>query len=72
MKSFIFFTSEGYTQDPNHKDISNMQILGDATGKDILEAFHNFKQNQPYLSEFAFKELVALEYIGDFIRHLEL
>ena len=72
MKSFIFFTNEGYTQDPNHKEIANMQILGSGDGLDILEAFKNFKHNQSYLSESAFKEVIALEYIGDFIRHLEL
>lgn len=72
MKSFIFFTNEGFTQDPNHKEISNMQILGDGSGENILEAFKNFKHNQSYLSSFAFKEVTALEYTGDFIRHLEL
>ncbi len=72
MKSYIFFTNEGFTQDSNHKDIPNMQILGAGDGIDILEAFKNFKHNQSYLSEFAFKEVIALEYVGDFIRHLEL
>jgi len=72
MKSFIFFTDEGFTQDPNDKEIANMQILGTGNGNEILEAFKNFKDNQSYLSEFSFKEVIALEYIGDFIRHLEL
>lgn len=72
MKSFIFFTNEGFTQDPNHKEIPNMQILGSGEGDEILEAFKNFKQNQSYLSEFTFREVIALEYIGDMIRHLEL
>ena len=72
MKSFIFFTNQGYTQDPNHKEIPNMQILGDGVGNNVIEAFTFFKRNQSYLSEFAFKEVIALEYVGDFIRHLEL
>ena len=72
MKSFIFFTNDGFTQDPNHKEISNMQILGDGAGNNITEAFKKFKQNQSYLSEYGFKDVIALEYIGDFIRHLEL
>lgn len=72
MRSFIFFTDEGFAQDPNHKEIPNMQILGTGNGDEILEAFKNFKQNQSYLSEFSFKNIIALEYIGDFIRHLEL
>ena len=49
-----------------------MQILGHGDGKDIAEAFKSFKNNQSYLSEFSFKNIIALEYIGDMIRHLEL
>ena len=49
-----------------------MQILGTGLGKDILEAFKNFKHNQSYLSEFSFKNIIALEYIGDMICNLEL
>ena len=40
--------------------------------KQVTEAFKKFKQNQSYLSEYGFKDVIALEYIGDFIRHLEL
>lgn len=72
MKSFLFFTDEGFTYDPNEKIIENLQILGTGEGDDILEAFKHFKINQSYLKEFAFKEVIALEYVGDFIRNLEL
>ena len=71
-KNYLFFTSEGFTFDPNNKEIQNMQILGDATGKDILEAFKNFKINQPYLKNFSFKNVMAIQTIGDVIRNLEL
>ena len=72
MKSFIFFTDEGYTFDPQNNEVSNMQLLGDGSGNDVMEAFKSFKHNQSYLSNTAFKEVIALEYVGDFIRHLEL
>ena len=72
MKNYLFFTTDGYSFDPNNKEIPNMQILGFASGNDILEAFKEFKQHQSYLVDFAFKEVVALEYIDEFIRHLEL
>jgi phosphatidylinositol kinase/protein kinase (PI-3 family) len=72
MKTFIFITDEGFTTDPNKKEIENLQVLGTGEGKDILEAFKHFKTNQSYLKEFAFKEVIALEYVGDFIRNLEL
>lgn len=72
MKNFLFFTNEGFTFDSNNKKITNMQILGHGEGQDILEAFRHFKINQSYLNNFAFNEVVALEYVGDFIRNLEL
>ena len=72
MRNFIFFTTEGLTYDPNNKEITNMQILGSEEGEDILEAFKNFKISHSYLREFAFKDVNAIECIGDFIRNLEL
>lgn len=72
MKQFLFFTREGFTFDPNHKELHNMQILGDGTGDDVLEAFVNFKRDQDYLLERGFKEVIAVQYVGDMIRHLEL
>lgn len=71
-KNFLFFTSEGFIFDCNNKKIKNMQILGDAIGKDVLEAFKNFKINQSYLKDFAFKNVMAIQTIGDVIRNLEL
>ncbi|MDD5158103.1 hypothetical protein [Sulfurimonas sp.] len=72
MRNFLFFTTEGYTCDPSNKEITNMQILGSQEGVDILEAFKNFKISHSYLREFAFKDVNAIECIGDFIRNLEL
>lgn len=72
MKNYLFFTDEGYTYDSHNKEIPNMQILGCAEGIDILEAFQNFKENESYLSKFSFKNVIALEFVGDFIRNLEL
>ena len=72
MGNYIFFTNEGFTYDPNNKEIPNMQILGSAEGENILEAFKNFKRDQSYLKDFSFKEVTALESIGDFIKNLEL
>ena len=71
-KNFLFFTSEGFTSDSNNKKIENMQILGDATGKDVLEAFKNFKINQPYLKNFSFTNVMAIQTVGYVIRNLEL
>lgn len=72
MKNYLFLTDEGYCYDSLKKEIPNMQLLGSAEGNDILEAFKHFKENQSYLSEFSFKNLIALEFIDGFIRNLEL
>ena len=71
-KNFLFFTSEGFTSDCNNKKIENMQILGDGFGEDIFEAFKNFKNEQAYLKDFTFKNVMAIQTIGDVIRNLEL
>lgn len=63
---------EGFTFDSNHKELHNMQILGDGTGTDVLEAFSNFKSDQDYLVQHGFKEVIAVQYVGDMIRQLEL
>ena len=71
-KNFLFFTSDGFTFDCNNKKIENMQILGDGFGEDIFEAFKNFKSEQSYLKDFTFKNVMAIQTIGDVIRNLEL
>lgn len=72
MKKFLFFTIEGFTFDLHYKELHNMQILGDGAGDDVLEAFASFKHNQDYLLSSGFKEIIAVQYVGNFIRHLEL
>ena len=72
MKSFLFFTTEGFTSDPNDKAINNTQILGSADGADVTEAFKNFKQTHSYLQEYAFTSVVAQECVGSCMRSLEL
>ena len=71
-KNFLFFTSDGFTFDCNNEKIENMQILGDGFGEDIFEAFKNFKSEQAYLKDFTFKNVMAIQTIGDVIRNLEL
>ncbi|MDF1875204.1 hypothetical protein JHD48_05625 [Sulfurimonas sp. SAG-AH-194-I05] len=72
MKCFLFFTKDGNTFDPANVDTHNMQILGTGKGLDIAEAFSNFKLHQSYLLELSFKNIIALEYVGDMIFDLEL
>ena len=71
-KNFLFFTKDGFTFDSNNKEIQNMQILGDGFGEDIFEAFKNFKIEQKYLKDFSFRNVMAIQTMGDVIRNLEL
>ena len=49
-----------------------MQILGDGFGKDIFEAFKNFKIEHRYLKDFSFKNVMAIQTVGEVITNLEL
>ena len=71
-KNFIFFTKDGFTFDNNNKEISNMQILGDGFGKDIFEAYKNFKIEHGYLKDLSFKNVMAVQTVGEVITNLEL
>ena len=71
-KNFIFFTKDSFTFDNNNKEISNMQILGDGFGKDIFKAFKNFKIEHRYLKDFSFKNVMAIQTVGEVITNLEL
>lgn len=72
MKSFIFYTSDGYTYDKNYHEANNMQLLGHGEGECILEAFECFKVHQSYIHKQAFTNVMALQTVGDAILNLEL
>lgn len=65
MKNYIFITSEGYTFSPNNSDsepdIENCQVLGFVEASDSLEAFKKFKENNLYLNELGFNEVLCYE-----------
>ena len=72
MKNYIFFTMDGFTFDLLNQETNNMQLLGDAMGNNLSDAFTNFKQNQSYLSKLQYKNLMAIETTGDVLRGLKL
>ncbi len=72
MKSFIFYTQEGYTYDNKYHDANNMQLLGHDEGESIIEAFEQFKEHQSYIYKQAFYNVMALQTVGDAILNLEL
>ena len=72
LKQFLFFTQEGYTYEPSGIVTQNLQILGDAEGINLLEAFKNLKLNQPYLKSSTYKNVIAIETVGEVIYNLEI
>jgi hypothetical protein len=65
MKSYIFLTSEGYTFQPDSEstvpDIWNCQVIGLARGIDEKDAFQNLINENPYLLDTNFDQLICLE-----------
>ena len=61
IKSFIFYTPEGFTEDNQHKSIENCQILGWSKGKTAQKAFENLVKENEYLIHTDFNEVIAME-----------
>ena len=54
MKEYIFFTTEGFTQAPDGKDIENSQMLGRSYGKDKHDALQNLLKENPWIEQRGF------------------
>ena len=54
MAEYIFYTAEGFTQDPNGKDVENCQLLGRAYGENINQALDNLFKENPSIREHGF------------------
>lgn len=61
---YVFYTTDGFTQDLNNKDIENCQILGFAKGNSVSEAYNNLLLENNYLKNYSFHNILALETNG--------
>lgn len=65
LKNYIFITTEGYTYSPNNSDsepdVENCQVLGFAIAVNSIEAFIKLKENNSYLKELGFREVLCYE-----------
>lgn len=65
MKAYIFITQEGVTYQPSSRseepDIDNCQVIGFAKGNDKNEAFQNLIEENEYLLDTSFDEVVCFE-----------
>lgn len=56
MNTYMFFTTEGYTEAPNGEPVENVQLLGRIEGSNVSEALDNFLQINPWILEYGFKK----------------
>jgi hypothetical protein len=65
MNSYIFFTKEGYTFQPQSEsdipDIENLQVVGFASGIDEQKAFENLVAENNWLKSASFNEIQCLQ-----------
>ena len=65
MKTFIFVTAEEDTKTKKGEEIENLQVLGITKGSDKNEAFVNFMNENSYLIDTDFNEIIAMELVND-------
>lgn len=61
MPPFIFLTSEGQTTALNLEDIENLQVLGITNGNNSREAFNRLLQENTWIKESDYEEVLCLE-----------
>ena len=65
MKSFIFITNEGHTYQPDsvssEPDIENCQVVGFGSGENMDEAFKAMLEEEKYLLDTTFNEIIGIE-----------
>ena len=71
-KSYLFFSKDGFTYDKSNKLTNNMQLFGTGKGKNINEAYEDFKNNQSYLFSFDYENITAVQTVGEYIPDLKL
>lgn len=60
MTEYMFYTTEGFTQAPDGKDIDNNQLLGRAYGKDKQDALCNLIKDNPWIETRGFEPCEAI------------
>ena len=56
MVEYIFYTAEGFTQDPVGVDVENCQLIGRAFGDNVNEAKNNLLKENSWIEEHSFDE----------------
>ena len=72
IKVYIFYTSDGFTEDNQNKPTENCQILGWSKGKTTQEAFKNLVKNNKYLEKMSFNEIMCQKLDNEKVHYFSL
>ena len=68
MAQYIFFSTEGYTFTPNSEgeepDVENCQVLGFSEGRSADEAFRALIEDNEWIAEGGYEEVIGMEVRG--------
>lgn len=60
--NYLFYTTEGYTQSPDKREIDNCQVLGQAQGKTQEEALQQLLADNPWILEYNYNPIAIIGY----------
>lgn len=67
MKKYIFYTTDGYTQDSQLNETENCQVLGFSVGEDAKKAYENLIKEYKYIQKHNYENIIAYEVVGEHI-----
>ena len=65
MKKYLFYTTDGFTQDASLKETENCQLLGIGLCNNIEQAFDDFLNENDYIHQQDYEKIMAYEVIGN-------
>lgn len=65
MKKYLFYTTDGFTQDASLQETENCQLLGIGLGNNIEQAFDDFLNENDYIHQQDYEKIMAYEVIGN-------
>lgn len=72
MKKYIFYTTEGFTQDSKNNDVENCQIVDWAEGENPKDAFQNLKKENQFLKQVSFDNIICQELASEKVDYFSL
>lgn len=65
MKKYLFYTTDGFTQNASLQETENCQLLGIGLGNNIEQAFDDFLNSNDYIHQQDYEKIMAYEVIGN-------